>query len=89
MSVSAPEKLATLADEIIAELSDPKFITRTHGSRGTHNDGCKGPMCRKANRDRMRVVKNGAPQKRFKGTEEILEKLIAEHKAQRQVRIPA
>lgn len=87
MTAPAPETLTTLADAIITELSNSRLANRTHGLRTTYDSGCRGPLCRKANRDRMRVVKKGIPQKRFHGTEEMLEKLIAEHKAQRQLQI--
>jgi len=37
--------------DILDELKDPEFATRTHGKRSTHSAGCHGPLCRKAERD--------------------------------------
>lgn len=41
-----------IVKEVNDELADPTFATYRHGSPGTYNKGCKGPLCRKANRDR-------------------------------------
>ncbi len=45
-----------------AEVNDPEFRRRKHGSRRTADDGCKGPLCRKARndhyRERMRKVRD-------------------------------
>lgn len=40
--------------DILAELNDPNFATRTHGKRATHSKGCHGPLCRKQERDNTR-----------------------------------
>jgi hypothetical protein len=40
--------------DVKAELDNPKFATRRHGSRATSALGCDGPLCKKAERDRMR-----------------------------------
>jgi hypothetical protein len=40
--------------DIVTELQDPKFATRTHYSRATYADGCRGPLCRKSEKDRGR-----------------------------------
>lgn len=40
-----------LPDDVRDELSDPEFINRTHGRRSTYAVGCRGPLCRKAERD--------------------------------------
>lgn len=34
------------AADIQAELDDPAFRTRKHGTRATGSYGCKGPLCR-------------------------------------------
>lgn len=44
-----------LPEDIKVELSDEKFADRKHHSRATYADGCRGPLCRKAERDRGRV----------------------------------
>ncbi len=45
-----------------AEVNDPEFRRRKHGTRHTADEGCKGPLCRKARndhyRERMRKKKN-------------------------------
>lgn len=41
-----------LSCEIIEELNT--IIGRRHGSRSTYSIGCRGPLCRKAERDRGR-----------------------------------
>lgn len=47
-----------LPDDVKQELEDPRFEGRTHGIRGTYayakdgGKGCRGPLCRKSERDR-------------------------------------
>lgn len=40
-----------LPDDVLTELRDERFSTRTHGIRATQREGCSGPLCRKAERD--------------------------------------
>lgn len=40
--------------DIREELNDRKFKSRTHGARSTYAQGCRGPLCKKAERDRAR-----------------------------------
>lgn len=40
--------------DIVEELRDPKFISRQHYSRATYAEGCRGPLCRKSEKDRGR-----------------------------------
>lgn len=42
---------AELPDDVFRELLDPAYQTRTHGKKATSAKGCKGPLCRKAERD--------------------------------------
>ena len=42
-----------LAD-VKAELEDPKYGNRSHGSGGTSAKGCHGPLCKKRERDKRR-----------------------------------
>lgn len=35
-----------LAPDVAAELADPRFVNRKHGSRSTNTAGCKGPLCK-------------------------------------------
>ena len=44
----------TWPEDVRAELEDPSFITRKHYSRATYALGCRGPLCRKAEKDRGR-----------------------------------
>lgn len=41
----------SLIRAIEKELANPKHSHRVHGRRWTYNAGCRGPLCRKANRD--------------------------------------
>ena len=47
--------LNELAPDVAAELADPHFLTRTHGKKATYQAGCRGPLCRKAERERKRA----------------------------------
>lgn len=40
--------------DIYDELMDEKYAHRRHYSRATYADGCHGPLCRKAEKDRGR-----------------------------------
>lgn len=40
--------------DIVAELTDEKFLSRQHYSRATYAEGCHGPLCKKSERDRGR-----------------------------------
>lgn len=44
-----------LPREVKRELLDPKYLHRLHSSHSTYGDGCSGPLCLKAARDRSRV----------------------------------
>lgn len=44
-----------LADDVLAELKDPDFIGRTHYKKATYAVGCRGPLCRKLERDEARA----------------------------------
>lgn len=48
----------TLQRAIEKELANPKHSGRVHGRRGTYTLGCRGPLCRKANRDYGRARLN-------------------------------
>lgn len=45
---------ADLPEDVLEELSDPRFSHRKHYSRSTYALKCHGPLCRKAERDRGR-----------------------------------
>jgi len=40
--------------DILLELCDKDYDGRTHATRATYAKGCRGPLCRKAERDRGR-----------------------------------
>lgn len=44
--------LNDLVKAVAAELVDPEFPDRKHYSRSLYFDGCRGPLCTKAERDR-------------------------------------
>lgn len=54
-----------LPDDVRDELLDPRFVSRQHHSRSTSRDGCRGPLCKKAEReykakrDAKRALKEG------------------------------
>jgi len=43
-------ELADLWHDLIVELLDNEYVTRTHNKR-TYDAGCRGPLCRKAVRE--------------------------------------
>ena len=55
-SIQLIELPHSLAEEVVEELVNPDYATRTHGTRSCHNAGCRGPLCTKFNRDRSRKV---------------------------------
>lgn len=56
----SPKTLDTLRRAIELELANPAHISRTHGRRWTYNKGCRGPLCRRANREYMRSWLNSS-----------------------------
>lgn len=40
------ETAPAMADDVRAELEDPKYENRQHYSRATYALGCRGPLCR-------------------------------------------
>lgn len=48
------QRITVLFGEILFELTDERFAGRTHMSRKTYDDDCRGPLCRKMERDRSR-----------------------------------
>lgn len=64
-----PAQLEKLWEEILVELAQPKWIGRAH-NRGTYDQGCRGPLCRKAVRENTR---------RKRDPEDILPELTYRH----------
>jgi hypothetical protein len=82
--------LTNLPDDVRQELEDLKFLTRKHYSRSTYALGCRGPFCRKAEKDRgrkrnkSRALDNGkvyVPNNKIRSDERdgILQELIDEY----------
>lgn len=45
---------AELPKDVLAELLDPDYTGRSHHKKATYAKGCRGPLCRKAERDEAR-----------------------------------
>lgn len=61
----SPE-LEQLWHDILLELTDKRFVNRTHGNPRTAEAGCSGPICRKGRREFSRRRRgNSRPQTRF------------------------
>lgn len=78
-----------LANEIVAELSQPEFLGRIHGQHSAYSKGCGGPLCRKYNRDKVREAyrkRNPEVQRartpRDPDLDDLLTRVIAEHTKQ-------
>lgn len=41
------------------ELAEEQFSGRTHGRGSTYRDGCRGPLCQRANRNRHKRLRTG------------------------------
>jgi len=52
------DRLSELWSDICDELSDTRFTSRSHNA-GTYEQGCRGPVCRKANREHYRRKAKG------------------------------
>jgi hypothetical protein len=93
----APEDIEVIIDwpelaikgvTIREEIEDPRFLSKRHGTRVAYNAGCRGALCRKANRDNMRkYLKGSSPSdrptrvSRFDKYNEVLDAIIAWHHA--------
>jgi hypothetical protein len=95
---------AELPSDVLEELSDPEFENRTHGVRGTYargrlpgSKGCRGPLCRKAERDEAdrkykarqakvgKVAKSGLKNETARARDELLTKIILWHAGEREL----
>lgn len=87
-----------LPQDVYDELKDPRFETRQHHSRSTSRDGCRGPLCKKAEREYKakrdarlalaegRTIKSLPPDKRRPGDtarDELLNEIFAWHMLER------
>lgn len=77
--------------DVLFELLDKAYDGRTHATRATYAKGCRGPLCRKAERDRgrerhaARQAEKGKDVTRLPATEaqardEFLNQVIAWHR---------
>lgn len=48
-------KINLLISQILLELGNEQYIGLAHHKRKRYNQGCRGPLCRKAERDRCRA----------------------------------
>jgi hypothetical protein len=80
-----------IAQEVMDEILDPEFDEMTHGNKHSYSAGCRGPLCRKAERDACarryraradREVKDYAPRRKAY-PEEWLQEMIDWHRAER------
>lgn len=94
---------AELPDDVREELEDPRFTSRTHGTRGTYarasdgGKGCRGPLCKKAERDdaqkkyaarraaRGMKAEEGKKDEKARARDEELSKIQLWHCAQREM----
>src|SRR4051794_27918208 len=93
-----------IPDDVRAELADEKFSTRTHGKRGTYakgsvpgEKGCRGPLCRKAERDEAEAkyarrrardgkqARSGLKDDEARARDELLVRIQAWHEGQREL----
>ncbi len=83
-----------LAEEIVNEITDPKYQNRTHGTRSCHNAGCTGPLCKKFNKDRQRewyrkqnpLKAHPRPGSKDPALDKFLDEVIAVHVTERRAR---
>lgn len=40
-------------DDVAEEVTNERFLNSTHGRAGTYTAGCRGPLCRMAQRERV------------------------------------
>jgi hypothetical protein len=90
-------RLSELAQEVSDELADEKYITLSHYNRNTYAKGCRGPLCRKSERDLRRkqaAERNPSRKKYYKEPEAIardayLDLVIATLKSNREAEAEA
>lgn len=54
LPINWSDEIENIWTQVLAELTDAEYITRSHHSAGTHDKGCRGPLCRKAYREHPR-----------------------------------
>lgn len=72
------DKKLDIVVQIEQELDDPRWKTRTHGSIGTYVDGCRGPLCRRANRERTNPTAESVKPK-ARVNDELLSHILEKH----------
>lgn len=78
--VELPGFLQARRDDIIADIIQHLFqevgqarYGGGHGSRNTYNRGCRGLLCRRANREELRELQGQNPSARFAVPDELLD----------------
>lgn len=67
------QDLSDLWRELIVEILDADYQSRTHGNRRTYDVGCHGPMCSKAVREHGRKRTGTEPSERYKQLDPIID----------------
>jgi hypothetical protein len=98
MSENEIEKALELPEmaDVVEELNDPRYSTRSHGTRGTYAEKCRGPLCRRAERlgsrkrNKVKADRAGRPYQesihRLYDRDALLDEITLWHKMQMAIR---
>lgn len=86
--------MANWPTDVVAEITDPVYLNRTHGTPACYAKGCRGPLCQKGERDkqerrrRKQAEKDGREYVAFgphpaRHRDELLEEILDWHRTQR------
>lgn len=65
-----------IEEQVDRELADDQYLPSRHGTPAAYNKGCKGPLCRKAQRDRVKKARGSTTRNMM---DDYLEARLAEH----------
>lgn len=51
--------------DVVNEICNPTFVNRSHHNVGTYDQGCRGPLCKKAHREHPKRKSPISPRIRF------------------------
>jgi len=80
------DRVTVILGQVLFELTDQRFIGRRHHRRKLYNQDCRGPLCRKVERDRSRVryrKAHDASPKRYNKRASMFDDQILEHVAKK------